>query len=354
MKIIFAASPTIAIPSLEVLCGIEGIEIAGVLTNPDTPKGRHRNPLPTEIGQAADKIKETKNINFPVLKLEKLDAAAREQISSLKPDILVSFAYGRIFGPKFLSLFPFGGINIHPSLLPKYRGPTPVQAAILNRDTETGITIQLLAKEMDQGDIIAQETLPLTGKETTQTLSETVSYKAALMLRDTLIRIEKANGHLRANLWFDTLDKPRAQDNSAASYCHLISREDGIINWNQSAQEIEAKIRAYDPWPLCRTIHNGRELFILEASLQGDRVYSVPLYSVHSVPLQGVHSVPLRGSTVGQVLGIDKQYGILIMTGGGILAVTQLQYQAKKALYWRDFLNGARDFTGPGTVLLGS
>ena len=339
MKIIFAASPAIAVPSLEVLCDIKGIEVAGVLTNPDTPKGRSGAFEPTDAGNAACKLKENYRIDFPVYKPEKLDASVREKITSVKPDLLVSFAYGRIFGPKFLSLFPLGGINIHPSLLPKYRGPTPIQAAILNRDTVTGITIQLLAKEMDQGDIIAQETLPLTGKETTQTLSEIVSRKAAIMLRDVLIRLEKGNGQLHSNLWFDSFEKPRAQDNSAASYCNLISREDGVINWSQSAQEIEAKIRAYDPWPLCRTTHNGRELFILNAGVypntaQGDKVFSI------------------QGSTVGQVLGIDKEYGILIRTGSGILAVTQLQYQAKKALYWRDFLNGARDFTGPETVLL--
>jgi methionyl-tRNA formyltransferase len=293
---------------LEALCSQEKIELAGVLTNPDTPKGRHGAPLPTEIAEAAQRL----NI-APVLKPVKLDALLREQAASLKPDLLVSFAYGRIFGPKFLALFPLGGINIHPSLLPKYRGPSPIQAAILNRDTVTGITVQTLAYEMDQGDILAAEQLQLSGRETAASLSETAAGKAAQMLLRVLKKIEDG-----------TVTK-KAQNHSEASYCTLISRDDGLINWNLSAAEIDAKIRAFNPWPLCRTIHDGRELFILEADIYKE-------------------AQPAKKS--GQVLGIDKKNGILIQTGDGILSVTQLQYQAKKALFWRDFLNGARDFSG--------
>jgi len=311
MRVLFAGSPAIAIPAFEALCNTEGIELTGVLTNPDTPKGRHGAALPTEVGGAAEQRGITS-----ILKPEKLDAGVREMVGALKCDLLVSFAYGRIFGPKFLALFPLGGINIHPSLLPKYRGPTPVQAAILNRDEVTGITIQLLAKEMDCGDIIMQEELPLTGKETAGSLSETVAAKAALMLPVALKKIAagKAQGI------------PQNQMNIEASYCSLISKEDGFIDWKLSALEIEAAIRAFTPWPLCRTIHNERELIILKAEVFNGSVES--------------------DGQPGQVLGQNKNYGILIRTGRGILAVSQLQYQAKKALLWRDFLNGARDFTG--------
>ncbi|MCL2185814.1 MAG: methionyl-tRNA formyltransferase [Treponema sp.] len=309
MRVLFAASPAIALPSLEALYNIEGIELAGVLTNPDTPKGRHGNPQPTDIGSAVQNV-------TPVFKPEKLDALAREQVNALHCDLLVSFAYGKIFGPKFLALFPLGGINIHPSLLPKYRGPTPIQAAILNRDTVTGITIQKLALQMDKGAILAQEKLQLTGKETAGSLSEIAAAKAAVMLPSVLIKI--ADGKL--------LQEAQEQNDSEAVYCSLISKEDGIIDWNKSAPEIEAKIRAYDPSPFCRTIHNGRELIILKADI--------------------FKTSEKSQNNPGQVLGIDKIHGILIQTGDGILAVTQLQYQAKKALFWRDFLNGARDFSG--------
>ena len=315
MRILFAGSPVIAIPSLEVLCRTEGVELAGVLTNPDTPKGRHGLPLPTEIGEAAEKIlkrfsEEGKDV-FPILKPAKLDAPAREQVLSLKPDLLVSFAYGRLFGPKFLSLFPLGGINIHPSLLPKYRGPTPVQAAILNRDTVTGITVQRLALQMDSGNILASENLQLTGKETTASLSGIVAEKAGGMLPAVLKQIAEGG-------------QGTPQDHSKISFCSLIKKEDGQIDWKKSARDIDAQIRAFNPWPLCRTIHKNRQLFILKADIYKD--------------------MDSKGEP-GLVLGIDKEHGILVQTGEGILCVTQLQYQGKKALFFMDFLNGARDFT---------
>jgi methionyl-tRNA formyltransferase len=318
MRVLFAGSPAIAVPALEALCDIKGITLAGVLTNPDTPKGRHGTPLPTEIGEAAENLlqqfqSQGKEV-FPVLKPVKLDAPLREQIAALKPDLLISFAYGHIFGPKFLALFPLGGINIHPSLLPKYRGPTPIQAAILNRDTVTGICIQRLAQEIDSGDILAVEYLQLTGRETADSLSEIVSRKAALMLPAVLNALSAGEQGI-------------TQDHSKATFCSLISKDDGLLDWKKSAAEIEAKIRSYTPWPLCRTIHNGRELFILKA----DVCKNAP---------------SIKEEKVGKVLGTDKNDGILIQTGDGILSVTELQYQSKKALFWRDFLNGARDFSG--------
>jgi methionyl-tRNA formyltransferase len=313
MRVLFAGSPAIAVPSLESLCYTDGIDMAGVLTNPDTPRGRKGTPQPTETGEAAQRISSgfegQGRPSFPVFKPLKLDSSFREQIGAVKPDLLVSFAYGRIFGPKFLALFPLGGINIHPSLLPKYRGPSPIQAAILNRDSVTGITVQTLEKEMDSGDILAQEQFQLTGKETAGALGEIMAKKAAAMLAGVIKDIAAV--------------RPAAQDHSEASYCSLVTVADGLIDWNRSAAEIEAKIRAFDPWPLCRTIHKGRELLLLKASVSKN---------------ENSRAEP------GLVLGIDNQEGILIQTGEGILAVTKLQYQAKKALVWRDFLNGARDF----------
>jgi len=317
IRVFFAGSSAIAVPSLEALAFKDGVELAGTLTNPDTPKGRSGTPEPTEVGYAAQKIlrqyEKQGKAAFPVLKPAKLDAPVREQISLLKPDLLVSFAYGRIFGPKFLALFPLGGINIHPSLLPKYRGPSPIQAAILNRDTVTGITVQRLAQEMDSGDILAVEQFQLMGGETFGSLSEVVSGKSANLLLEVLGNI--ADGKAEGT----------PQDHGKASFCSVIKKDDGIIDWKMSASQIEARIRAFDPWPLCRTVHNGRQLFILKADVFKDKD---------------------TGVKPALVLGIDKQAGILVQTGEGILAVKELQYQAKKALYFPDFLNGARDFEG--------
>ena len=345
MRILFAGSPSIAVPALEAISGegakpAHSFELAGVLTNPDSPRGRSGTAEPTEIGAAAQRISALSASELPILKPEKLDGKVREAIAALKPDLLVSFAYGKIFGPKFLALFPMGGINIHPSLLPKYRGPTPIQAAILNRDSETGISIQKLAPQMDSGDILVQERIALSGAETAGSLSEVMAQKAAELLLPLLKKI--AEGTAQA----------APQNHSEASYCSLITAEDGLIDWNKSAAEIEARVRAFSPWPLSWTLHSGLRLFILkacvaaveqpgaaaEADAAGGRVR--PAAGL----FQGTDLMPAHA--VGRVLGTDKKLGILIQTGEGILAVTELQYQARKALGWRDFLNGARNFTG--------
>jgi methionyl-tRNA formyltransferase len=319
MRILFAASPDIAVPALETLAG--GFELAGVLTNPDSPRGRRSLPEPTEVGAAVERLAGAGKGPFPLLKPEKLDALAREQVLALGPDLLVSFAYGRIFGPRFLALFPMGGINIHPSLLPQYRGPAPIPAAILNRDRQTGITIQRLAREMDSGDVLAQEQVDLTGRETSRTLGAIMANKAAQMLPAALKGL--ADGTLRAV----------PQDHRQATYCPLLTKEDGHIDWTQSAADIDARIRAFDPWPLSWTSHGEQRLFILRAEPVPAEDAAQPLAAA-------------QPSQTGLVLGIDKQRGILVQTGAGVLAVSELQYQAKKALQWRDFLNGARNFTG--------
>jgi methionyl-tRNA formyltransferase len=304
--------------------------LVGLLTNPDSPRGRGNNkPEPTECAAAAEDFAP----QTVVLKPEKLDSSARALVAELKPDILVSFAYGRIFGPKFLGLFPQGGINIHPSLLPKYRGPTPIPAAIINRDTETGITIQRLAAEMDSGDILVQEKLPLDGRETTASLSETMARKAAELLPAALKGI--AAGTLQA----------KAQNHSKATYCSLIKKEDGLINWNRSVREIDAGIRAFDPWPLSWTTHGNFRLFILKAEPQPSPQPSARERRKGS-PLEPFVTEEWTGKEPGEVLGKDKDKGILIQTGEGILAVSRLQQQGKKALEWNDFLNGARNFLG--------
>ncbi|MCL2138554.1 MAG: methionyl-tRNA formyltransferase [Treponema sp.] len=307
MKVLYAGSPLIAVPALEFLAKQsnygDGFTLAGLLTNPDSPKSRSGKPAPTECAAVTEKFSPA----IPVFKPEKLDSVAREQIAAIKPDLLVSFAYGKLFGPKFLALFPLGGINIHPSLLPKYRGATPIPAAILNRDTQTGISIQQLAEKLDCGNILAQEKVPLDGLETTASLSETMAAKAVALLSSTL------KGILAGNIL------SYAQDHSIATYCPLLSKEDGLIDWNQSAYEIDARIRAFNPWPLSWTFHGGLQLFILKAKAQENFGKAMP---------------------PGQVLGKNEKEGIMIQTGNGILAVTELQYSTKKALHWKDFLNG--------------
>ena len=313
IKIVFAGSPDAARITLEGLFEAQsacGFEIAGVLSNPPSAKGRHKDLIPTPVAAfAAEK-------GIPVFTPEHLDGAAREAISPLGADLLVSFAYGHIFGPKFLALFPLGGINLHPSLLPKYRGCTPVPAAILNRDKETAVTVQTLSLKMDEGDILAQTPVELKGSETTESLLN-YSAEEGCRLICQVIKQAANSGKLPAG-------NPQTGE---ASYTGIIKKEDGRINWTDSAANIEAKIRAYYPDPGCWCLENGTPLRILEAKLSAAASSAAP----------------------GTVLEFSKPDGILIATGQGVLAVRKLQRQGKNAMDYKSFMNGARNFTG--TVL---
>jgi methionyl-tRNA formyltransferase len=348
LRILFAGSPAIALPALRMIAERSMAEnppwtLAGVLTNADRCRGRKGGPESTDIGRAASSLVEeyTSRGRAPpaILKYETLKAEAREEAAALAPDLLVSFAYGRIFGPRFLGLFSLGGINVHPSLLPRHRGPSPIQEAILRRDAATGVTIQRIAAELDTGNILAQETFPLTGRETTEVLSETAGVTGAKVLQKVLEDLAAAAGGAADGAAADPVTARRAAlegvpQRGKASYCSLIKKDDGIIDWSRSALDIDAQVRAYYPWPLARTAHNGQTVNILKALPWEGREGAEP-----EIP-RGLSREP------GRVLGIDKKTGILIQTGNGILSVSLLQYQTRKALPWQAFINGARDFTG--------
>lgn len=303
MKILFAGTPDIAVPSLITLAG--NFEVVGVLTAPDKVSGRGRKITAPPVKTAAVEL------GLTVLQPRGLGAEARTLISALGADLLVVFAYGRIFGPKFLSLFPEGGINMHPSALPSYRGPAPITSAILAGEKETALTVQQVALEMDAGDIIRQTVYPLDGSETTASLTESVARDAAVELLEAVKAF--STGAIRRI----------PQNHSVATYCRLITKEDGIIDWKLSSAQIERMVRAYTPWPKARTTLGGEALVLLETAV-----------------------VPADEETVtsnmkpGMVLGVDKSRGILIQTGNGILAVTRLQLASRKPLDFRSFLNG--------------
>ncbi|MCK5201351.1 MAG: methionyl-tRNA formyltransferase [Spirochaetales bacterium] len=306
MRIIFAGSPLIAVPSL--ISVSSKFDVVGVLTNPDKVTGRGRkiisNPVKTKAMELGLKIIEPFT----------LGSSARSEIKELDPDILVVFAYGRIFGPKFLSLFPLGGVNVHPSLLPRYRGSSPILTAILNGDTETGITIQRINLEMDTGAILNQQSITLSGNESTESLSNLVSVKGSELLIKTLGEIDSG------------LEMEREQGEDSISYCSKIVKEDGQVDWNESAALIDRKIRAYTPWPKVYTQFKDKKLMLLEGVVFEKET-------------------TLSGEP-GRVLGFDKSDGILIQTGNGILAIKSLQLQSKKANDWKSFINGTQNFIG--------
>lgn len=319
MKILYAGSPEVsAIPLLHILKEAKH-EVVGILTNPPAAQGRSKELKPSPLAQVLMESSDYQTI--PILSPEYLNAELRGEVLSLKPDILVCFAYGKIFGPKFLGLFPKGGINIHPSLLPQYRGCAPIPVAILNRDSETGVTIQEIALEMDCGDILAQEVIELDGTETGESLLTDAANIASKLVSDVLDKIEQGSV------------QGKAQDPKKACYCSPFCKRDGLIDWTVSALDIEAKIRAFMPWPGTYTYVNGQMLKILKAS-----VFSTGEYSQEQLVQ--------KSEEPGKVLGKDINMGILIQTGNGILAIEQLQWHAKKAMYWKDFFNGSQDFIG--------
>ncbi|MCF0241725.1 MAG: methionyl-tRNA formyltransferase [Treponema sp.] len=313
MKVLYAGSPEAAALTLKILLEKQkdyGFEIAAVLTNPPAARGRHKELIPTEVEVLA------RENNLPVFTPEHLDAACREMILPLGCELLVSFAYGHIFGPKFLSMFSMGGINLHPSLLPKYRGCTPVPAAILNRDSKTAITVQTLALKMDEGNILAQRIVELNGTETSASLLEYAAQEGAFLIASLLKEVSK-NGKL---------PEGKLQEGEA-SYTGIITKADGKIEWEKSASEIEAMLRAYTPEPECWTMDGNESLKILEAKVFEDDDFS-------------------KDAQPGTVIRFSKPDGIFIKCGKGQLCVTCLQKQGKKAMTYKDFMNGSRDFIG--------
>jgi methionyl-tRNA formyltransferase len=306
MKVLFAGTPQIAVPSLEKIAGRH--QVVGVLTNPDRVSGRGRRILPPPVKVRAEEL------GPPVYQFETLKREARDVIGPLGAEILVVFAFGRIFGPKFLGLFPHGGINIHPSLLPRYRGSIPLVAALLNGDEETGVTVQKIAPELDSGDILMQEVLPLTGRETTAQLSDRAAQVGAELAAKVLDKIE------------DGTVQSKSQDTGLATYCRKLQKNDGRINWRLPAVMIERMVRAYNPWPKAYTYWQGVQLSILQSHVPD--------------PLESGKESP------GTVVGVDSNSGILVQTGRGLLCAEQLQLQGKKVLNWKDFINGNRSLVG--------
>jgi methionyl-tRNA formyltransferase len=203
---------------------------------------------------------------------------------------------------------------VHPSLLPRHRGPSPIPAAILAGDRETGVTVQRVAARMDSGDILKAGRLSLLGTETTGSLTPVLAALGAELLVQTLAEVEQGR------------ERSTPQAEPEATYCRLVRKQDGRIPWEREAGHIERLIRAYHPWPGAFTTFRGQVLHLLEAGV-------CPL----PPPAEGAR---------GLVFGTDNRYGILVLAGQGVVGVTRLQLQAKKPMEWRSFLNGRKDFVG--------
>lgn len=318
LRVLYAGSPEASAQTLRLLKEKENsfdYQIVGVLTNPPSAKGRHKELVPTFVGQVA------KEFEIPVFSPEHLDSVAREDVKKINADILVVFAYGHILGPKFMELFEFGVLNLHPSALPKYRGPTPINAAILNGDKETAFTVQKMNLKIDEGNILAQKIVKLNGTETAGTLLSDAAISGANMLSEILGEVSK-NGKISEG----------TVQTGKASYTTFIKKEDAKINWNDSAKKIDCIVRAYNPEPTAWTLENGVQLKIISG---------IPL-SDEEAKTFGVDLTAKPGT----VVTFLKQKGIFIKCKGGFFVVTKLQRQGKNAMNYKDFMNGAKNFIG--------
>lgn len=245
IKVVFFGTPDFAVPSLEALAKADFFDIKAVITQPDKPVGRHHSTtVPSAVKQAAQ------SLNLPVF----------EGLSGLKgieADLGIVVAYGEILPQRLLEQFSFGVVNIHPSLLPKYRGSSPIQAAILNQDKETGVTLIKLDDKMDHGPIVAQTIVhDLSVRDMTAgELHDQLAQIGAQML------ITYLPDYVAGKI------KLIPQDDNLATFTKKITKEDGQIDWQKSPQEIEAHVRAMNPWPGAWTKWNGKRLIIWRASL---------------------------------------------------------------------------------------
>jgi methionyl-tRNA formyltransferase len=305
LKFIFMGTPQFGAIVLERLI-TAGYRPSLVATEPDKPAGRKLTITPPPVKTSAEKY------NIPVFQPVKT-AELSAQISKLAPDLIIVVAYGRIIPKSILEMPKYGVINVHPSLLPKYRGPSPIQAAILNGDEKTGVTIMLLDEQMDHGPFLSQEEIDISDFRFF-VLYDKLAELGAKLLLETIPN------------WVSKKIKEQVQDEKMATYTKIMKKEDGKIDWAKSAQEIERQIRAFDPWPGSFTFADDKMLKIWKAKVQ-EQTEICPIGEL--------------GKTF---MATNEQ--IAIQTGKDFLIIEELQIEGGKRMPVETFLKGHSDFIG--------
>ena len=304
MRIVFMGTPGFAIPSLAHLV-LNHHQVTAVYTQPDRPAGRGQSLAPSPLKQAALAMQ------LPVRQPASLkDTEALEQLAELKPDVIVVTAYGKMLPRPVLDLPRYGCLNLHPSLLPRYRGASPVVAAILAGEEFTGVSVMLLDEGVDTGPVISQAAVSISPRDNTGSLMGKLAQVAARSLIEALVH------------WSRGAIAPQPQNESEASYCATVAKSDGEIDWGMSAADIWRRVRAFNPWPGSYTRWQGKQLKIMEA-----------------VPLSAVRKSP------GQVLSEESSM-IGVGTGDGVLGVLRVQIEGRRAMSAAEFLRGHRDIVG--------
>ena len=252
MRVVFMGTPEFAVPVLEALVEAPDVEVPGVVTPPDRPGGRGRNPVQSPVKSYALAR------SLPVLQPQSLrPEAAQRALASLSPDVIVVAAYGRILPPPVLAMPPHGCLNLHPSLLPRHRGPAPVVTAILEGDRSTGVTLMQLDQGMDTGPLISSQRVELTGSEDAETLTRRLFQLGARLLLDNL------------GPWVAGELTARPQIDAESTVTRKVERDDGRADWTMSAEQLERRCRAYKPWPGLYTQWDGKILKLLDVTVPG-------------------------------------------------------------------------------------
>ena len=299
LRAIFLGTPEFAIPSLRALK--DKVELLAVVTQPDRPQGRGRKVAPPPVARAA------REMAVPVLQPAKLrDPAAIEALRALRPDVIITVAYGKIIPPQILTLPPLGCINVHPSLLPKYRGASPIQGALVNGERETGVTIMYQSEALDAGDIILQRRVPIAPDDTAQTLEDRLAEEGAHALVEALTLIAEGSAPRQ----------PQAE--SQATYAGKLTKGSGRIDWTQPATALVNFIRAMDPWPSAYTWHRGKFLKICKGT------------AMEGAP----------GAQPGVVTDARRGEGFVVATGQGSLFVTEVQPEGRRRMTADEYVRG--------------
>ena len=300
MRILFAGTPEFAVPSLVVLCDSPH-EVIGLLSRPDRPRGRSQKLVWPETKRVA------MDRGVPVFQPQNLKTPEFEEaLNTLSPDMIAVAAYGKIFPAAVLDAPTFGCVNVHASLLPRYRGAAPINWAIANGEKKTGVTIMQVDEEMDTGDILSQREVQIGDEETAGELSKRLSLEGAQLLLETIDRIAEND------------ISPVKQDPAAATYAPLLSRKDGRVDWNRNADEIKNLVRAMIPWPCAHTTLGGKNLKILRA-LSG--------------PGQG---------RPGEIVSLGGE-SLDVATGNGVLQILSLQIEGGRKMNAPEFKRGRKN-----------
>lgn len=293
-----------AVPALKRVIG--EYAVVGVVTQPDRRAGRGRRIVTSPVKKVA--LAHSLNVLQPRT-FRSVEAVQR--LKELEPEVMVVAAYGVILPPSVLAIPPHGCLNLHASLLPKYRGAAPVAAAILAGEEETGVSIILMDEGMDTGPLLAQRKVKILPEDTRESLTEKLSFVGAELLIETLL------------IWLRGELSPQPQDDEQASYAPLIKRANGAIDWSLSAIEIWRRVRAYYPWPSAHTLWRGKVFKVLRAK-----------------PLTGWSGE----EEPGQVLSLAD--GLAVATGEGSLLLERVQLEGRKVMGAEDLTRGQRDFIG--------